>query len=143
MVSITNDHKKNLQQTYLNLFILFLQPIYWMVNGIIADPEVLEEEYIPQNIPCREARKKDLAFYLSPIEKGMKSLDCLCHGKPETGKTALVKYILQLVFVEQNSPERKVKVFIPMYEPLQFSKCGKCRKIIAQPKELIRIVKRL
>lgn len=68
-----------------------------MVNGIIADPEVLEEEYIPQNIPCREVQKKELAFCLSPIEKGMKPLDCLCHGKPGTGKTALVKYILQQV----------------------------------------------
>jgi hypothetical protein len=46
------------------------------------------------------------------------------------------------VLVEQNSPEPKVKVFIPMYEPLQVSKCEKCGKVIAQPKELIRIVKR-
>jgi hypothetical protein len=45
------------------------------------------------------------------------------------------------VFVEQNSPKPQVKVFIPMYEPLQVSKCEKCGKIIAQPKELIRIVK--
>ena len=34
---------------------------------------------------------------IDPIEKGMKPLDCLCHGRPGTGKTALVKYILQLV----------------------------------------------
>jgi hypothetical protein len=40
--------------------------------------------------------------------------------------------------VERNSPEPKVKVLIPMYEPLQVSKCEKCGKIIAQPKELIR-----
>jgi len=46
------------------------------------------------------------------------------------------------VVVEQNPPEPKVKVFIPMYEPLQVSKCEKCGKIIAQPKELVRIAKR-
>ena len=46
------------------------------------------------------------------------------------------------VMVEQSSAEAKVKVFIPMYEPLQVSKCEKCGKIIAQRKELIRIVKR-
>jgi len=28
-----------------------------------------------------------------------------------------------------------------MYEPLETSKCEKCGKIIAEPKELIRIVK--
>jgi hypothetical protein len=45
------------------------------------------------------------------------------------------------VFVEQDSPEPKVKVFIPMYLPLQASKCEKCGEVIAQPKELIKIVK--
>jgi len=40
---------------------------------------------------------------------------------------------------EQPSPEPKVKVMIPMYEPLETSKCKKCGKIIAEPKELIRI----
>jgi len=45
------------------------------------------------------------------------------------------------IFIEQNSPEPKVKVFIPMYEPLEVSKCKKCGKVIAEPKELIRIVK--
>lgn len=66
-----------------------------MVNGIIADPGILEEEHIPENIPCREVQKQELAFCLSPIERGMKPLDCLCHGKPGTGKTVLVKYVLQ------------------------------------------------
>ena len=45
------------------------------------------------------------------------------------------------VLVEQDSPELKVKVFIPMYLPLQVSKCEKCGEVIAQPKELIKIVK--
>jgi len=70
-----------------------------MVN---ANSEVLEEEYIPQNIPCREAQKKELAFCLSPMERRMKLLDCLCHGKPGTGKTALVKYVLQQVSENTN-----------------------------------------
>jgi len=47
------------------------------------------------------------------------------------------------IFIQQQrspiDPE-KVKVMIPMYEPLETSKCGKCGKIIAEPKELIRIV---
>jgi uncharacterized Zn finger protein len=45
------------------------------------------------------------------------------------------------VLVEQDSPEPKVKVFIPMYLPLQVSKCEKCGEVIAQSKELIKIVK--
>ena len=45
------------------------------------------------------------------------------------------------IFIEQNIQEPKVKVFIPMYKPLQVSKCERCGKVIAEPKELIRIVK--
>jgi hypothetical protein len=45
------------------------------------------------------------------------------------------------IFIEQSSIEPKVKVLVPMYEPLQISKCNKCGKIIAEPKELIRIQK--
>jgi len=43
------------------------------------------------------------------------------------------------LFIEQPSPEPKVKIIVPMYEPLQVSKCKKCGKAIAEPKELIRI----
>jgi len=45
------------------------------------------------------------------------------------------------IFIEQPSSEPKVRVLIPMYEPLEVSKCKKCGKIIAEPKELIKIVK--
>ena len=45
------------------------------------------------------------------------------------------------IFLEQTSPEPKVKVLIPMYEPLEVTKCKKCGKVIAEPKELIRIQK--
>ena len=44
------------------------------------------------------------------------------------------------IFIEQPI-KPKVKVMIPMYEPLETSKCKKCGKIIAEPKELIGIVR--
>jgi cell division control protein 6 len=80
-----------------------LSKFLWMVNEIIADPDVLEEDYIPESIPCREAQKKELAFCLSLIERGVKPLDCLCHGKPGTGKTALVKYVFQQIQENTNA----------------------------------------
>lgn len=46
------------------------------------------------------------------------------------------------IFTEQNTPESKVKALIPMYEPLEVSRCEKCGKVIAEPKELIRIVRK-
>ena len=39
--------------------------------------------------------------------------------------------------------EPKVQVMIPMYEPLQVSKCEKCGKVIAQPKELIKTMREM
>ena len=45
------------------------------------------------------------------------------------------------IFLEQNTIEPKVKVFIPMYKPLQVSKCEKFGEAVTEPKELIRIVK--
>lgn len=44
------------------------------------------------------------------------------------------------LFIEQPSSEPKAKIFIPMYEPLKVEMCKKCGNLIAQPKELIRIV---
>ena len=45
------------------------------------------------------------------------------------------------IFLEQTSPEPKVQVLIPMYEPLETTKCRRCSKIIAEPEELIRCVR--
>jgi len=52
------------------------------------------------------------------------------------------KFKVNKVFIEQPSSEPEVKVVIPMYEPLETVKCDKCRKIIAEPKELIKIEER-
>jgi RNase P subunit RPR2 len=45
------------------------------------------------------------------------------------------------LFVEQSGSEPKVKVMIPIYEPLKVEKCRKCGSPIAEPKQLIRIVR--
>jgi hypothetical protein len=45
------------------------------------------------------------------------------------------------LFIEQPSPELKVRVLIPIYEPLKTEMCKKCGQVIAEPKELIRIVR--
>ncbi|MEM2827618.1 MAG: hypothetical protein QXH61_03365 [Candidatus Nezhaarchaeales archaeon] len=42
-----------------------------MPNGIIADKEVLEGDYIPESIPCREPQKKNWHFaYLQLRREG-------------------------------------------------------------------------
>jgi hypothetical protein len=49
---------------------------------------------------------------------------------------------VEKVFLEPESPEPKVKVFVPMYLPLRVETCKKCKTVIAEPKELIRISKK-
>ena len=44
------------------------------------------------------------------------------------------------VFFEPDSSEPKVKIMIPIYQPLQITKCEKCGTTIAEPKMLIRII---
>ena len=45
------------------------------------------------------------------------------------------------LFSEQQSPDPKIKVYIPLYKPLEYVKCSKCNKTIAKPNELIKITK--
>jgi len=45
------------------------------------------------------------------------------------------------IFIEQKSPEPKVKALIPMYQSLEVTECDKCGEKIAEPKELIIIKK--
>jgi len=68
-----------------------------MPAEIVADPDVLEEEYIPQSLPCRDIQRTELVYCLSPFKNRIKPYDCLCHGSPGTGKTALVKYVLDQI----------------------------------------------
>jgi RNase P subunit RPR2 len=51
------------------------------------------------------------------------------------------RFEVEKVFAEQTTSEPKVKAFVLMYEPLKTETCKKCESRIAQPKELIRIVK--
>jgi len=46
------------------------------------------------------------------------------------------------LFIQQETNESKVRVFIPYYEPLKTETCKKCKSVIVEPKELIRIVKK-
>lgn len=48
---------------------------------------------------------------------------------------------VEKVLLNPDSPEPKVKVFLPSYLPLKNEKCSKCGQVIAQQKELIRITK--
>jgi hypothetical protein len=43
---------------------------------------------------------------------------------------------------EQDTSEPRAKIVFPIYVPLKLETCGTCGKIIAEPKELIRITRK-
>lgn len=49
------------------------------------------------------------------------------------------RFEVNKLFLEQSTSEPKVKALIAMYEALKVETCKKCKKVIAEPKELIRI----
>jgi len=51
------------------------------------------------------------------------------------------RFEVKKVFSEQATSEAKVKAYIPLYLPFKNEKYSKCGHVIAQQKELIRIVK--
>jgi hypothetical protein len=61
----------------------------------------------------------------------MKCKACGCWNKIEVEK----------ILFEVDSSEPKVKIFVPMYLSLRVEVCRNCKNVVAQPKELIRILK--
>ena len=50
-----------------------------------------------------------------------------------------IKEPFDKIFIEQNRSGPKAQVFIPMYEPLEVTRCEECGKAVAELKELVRI----
>jgi len=50
-------------------------------------------------------------------------------------------FAVNKIFIEQATSEPKVKAYVLMYNPLETVRCRKCGKVIAEPKELITIVR--
>jgi phage FluMu protein Com len=64
-------------------------------------------------------------------------LEAKCSGCGHWNRVSVNK-----ILIEQNSSEPKVIVFISMYEPVEVTKCKKCGKVLAEPKEFVRIYER-
>lgn len=70
--------------------------------SILANPDILNEHYIPPNIPGREAQITELTDCLSPAFKRKKPIHSWLFGKPGVGKTLIATYILEKIEREGN-----------------------------------------
>jgi len=74
---------------------------------IYKNREVLRHDYIPETLPHREEQVRFLGEMVAPVLKGERCSNIFVYGKTGTGKTAVVKYVLNKLSqkaAEFNSP---------------------------------------
>ena len=64
-------------------------------GGIFKDERVLQPEFLPEELPHREAQKKDIAFALNAARHGSRPENVIAVGSPGTGKTVTVKLVMK------------------------------------------------
>ena len=63
-------------------------------TNIFKDREVLRHDYVPDQLPHREKQICCLGEIVAPVLKGSRCSNVFVYGKTGTGKTAVIKYVL-------------------------------------------------
>ncbi len=61
---------------------------------VFLDRDVLRHDYIPEKLPHREDQIKCLGLIVAPLLKNERCSNIFIYGKTGTGKTAVMKYVL-------------------------------------------------
>lgn len=64
------------------------------LNELLKDERALYAEFLPEKLPCRENEINEIVFALQPVAKACKPRNLFLFGAPGTGKTAVVKFVL-------------------------------------------------
>jgi cell division control protein 6 len=64
---------------------------------VVTNPDILNETYVPPDIPAREPQIQELAACLAPALKKKKPPHAWVFGRPGTGKTLTAKFILRKI----------------------------------------------
>ncbi len=64
------------------------------LNELFRDERALYVEFLPEKLPCRENEIQEIVFALEPVAKARKPRNLFLFGAPGTGKTAVVKHVL-------------------------------------------------
>lgn len=80
---------KNKEDTLDLVFEKFLNS-----NHLFKDRDVLRHDYIPDKLPHREDQIRHLGMIVAPFLKGERGSNIFIYGKTGTGKTAVIKYVL-------------------------------------------------
>lgn len=78
---------------------------------LIKDRKTLTIDYVPEKLPFRDEEVKTIAQTLSIVLKGARPSNLLLFGKPGTGKTAVIKNIVNRL--QKKAKELEIEVIMP------------------------------
>ncbi len=79
-------------------------------TNVFRDREVLRHDYIPNKLPHREEQIRYLGGMVAPVLRGSRCSNIFIYGKTGTGKTAVVKYVLNKLTLRACNLGSPVKV---------------------------------
>ena len=79
---------------------------------LIKNRRTLTIDYVPENLPFRDEETKTVAQALSVVLKGARPSNLLLFGKPGTGKTAVVKKVIE--HLHKKAKELELEVIVPI-----------------------------
>ena len=79
---------------------------------LIKNRRTLTIDYVPEKLPFRDEETKTVAQALSVVLKGARPSNLLLFGKPGTGKTAVVKKVIEHLHRKAN--ELELEVIVPI-----------------------------
>lgn len=65
-----------------------------MTDSIFIDDAVFDENFVPENLECRDSQIKELAHSLKRIGVGKLIKNVFVYGPPGVGKTSVIRWIL-------------------------------------------------
>ena len=78
--------------------------------SVFLDREVLRHDYVPDELPHREAETLRFGAVLAPALKGARCSNLLIYGKSGTGKTAVTKHVLDRLVRKSSTASKKMRV---------------------------------
>lgn len=69
-------------------------------SSVVKDRRTLTIDYVPDRLPFRDEESKTIAHTLSVVLKGSRPSNLLLFGKPGTGKTAVVKNVINRLSIK-------------------------------------------
>ena len=79
---------------------------------LIKNRRTLTIDYVPEKLPFRDEETKTIAQTLSVVLKGARPSNLLLFGKPGTGKTAVIKNVVQRL--HQKAKDIGIEVTVPV-----------------------------